>query len=106
MARILVADDEPGIREFVADALALDDHAVAQARDGREAAKLLDERGFDLVITDLRMPGLDGMTLLRKVRADQPEVEVIVMTAHGTVDNAVEPMKLGPFEYLQNPLTG
>jgi two-component system response regulator FlrC len=106
MARILVADDEPGIREFLVDALALDDHVVVPASDGRSAAKLLDERGFDLVITDLKMPGLDGMALLRKVRAEQPEVEVIVMTAHGTVDNAVEAMKLGAFEYLQKPISG
>ncbi len=106
MARILVADDEPGLREFVVDALALDEHVVVPAPDGRAAAKLLDERGFDLVITDLKMPGLDGMALLRKVRAEQPEVEVIVMTAHGTVDNAVEAMKLGAFEYLQKPLSG
>src|SRR5262249_55874265 len=75
-------------------------------KDGREAAKLLDERGFDLVLTDLKMPGLDGMGLLRKVRAEQPEVEVIMMTAHGTVDNAVEAMKLGAFEYLQKPISG
>ena len=106
MARILVADDEPGLREFLTDALELDDHTVVAAPDGRAAAKLLDEQGFDLVITDLKMPGLDGMSLLRKVRADQPEVEVIVMTAHGTVDNAVEAMKLGAFEYLQKPLSG
>jgi two-component system, NtrC family, response regulator AtoC len=106
MARILVADDEPGLREFVADALALDEHIVVQAPDGKAAARLLDERGFDLVITDLKMPGLDGMALLRKVRTEQPEVEVIVMTAHGTVDNAVEAMKLGAFEYLQKPLSG
>jgi two-component system response regulator FlrC len=106
MARILVADDEPGLREFVADALGLDEHVVVQAPDGKAAAKLLDERGFDLLITDLKMPGLDGMALLRKVRAEQPEVEVIVMTAHGTVDNAVEAMKLGAFEYLQKPLSG
>ena len=106
MARILVADDEPGLREFIIDSLELDDHAVVPAKDGREAARLLDERGFDLVITDLKMPGLDGMGLLRKVRAEQPEVEVIMMTAHGTVDNAVEAMKLGAFEYLQKPLSG
>ena len=106
MARILVADDEPGLREFLADALALDDHAVVVAADGRAAAKLLDDQGFDLVITDLKMPGLDGMSLLRKVRAEQPEVEVIVLTAYGTVDNAVEAMKLGAFEYLQKPLSG
>jgi two-component system, NtrC family, response regulator AtoC len=106
MARILVADDEPGLREFITDSLELDDHTVVPAKDGREAAKLLDERGFDLVITDLKMPGLSGMDLLRKVRAEQPEVEVIMMTAHGTVDNAVEAMKLGAFEYLQKPLSG
>jgi two-component system response regulator FlrC len=106
MARILVADDEPGLREFITDCLELDEHTVVPAKDGKEAAKLLDERGFDLVLTDLKMPGLDGMQLLRKVRAEQPEVEVIVMTAHGTVDNAVEAMKLGAFEYLQKPISG
>ena len=106
MARILVADDEAGLREFITDSLELDEHTVVAAKDGREAAKLLDERGFDLVLTDLKMPGLDGMAILRKVRAEQPEVEVIVMTAHGTVDNAVEAMKLGAFEYLQKPISG
>ena len=106
MARILVADDEAGLREFLTDSLELDDHTVVAAKDGKEAAKLLDERGFDLVLTDLKMPGLDGMALLRKVRAEQPEIEVIVMTAHGTVDNAVEAMKLGAFEYLQKPISG
>ena len=106
MARILVADDEAGLREFITDSLELDAHTVVAAKDGKEAAKILDERGFDLVLTDLKMPGLDGMGLLRKVRAEQPEVEVIVMTAHGTVDNAVEAMKLGAFEYLQKPISG
>ncbi|MEO8706329.1 MAG: response regulator, partial [Kofleriaceae bacterium] len=106
MAKILVADDEAGLREFITDTLELDEHTVVTAKDGKEAAKFLDERGFDLVLTDLKMPGLDGMGLLRKVRAEQPEVEVIVMTAHGTVDNAVEAMKLGAFEYLQKPISG
>jgi len=89
MARILVADDEAGLREFITDSLELDEHTVVSAKDGKEAAKLLEERGFDLLLTDLKMPGLDGMALLRKVRAEQPEVDVIVMTAQGTVDNAV-----------------
>src|SRR5262249_54271699 len=106
MARILVADDEAGLREFITDSLELDEHTVVAAKDGKEAAKLLDERGFDLVLTDLKLPGREGMALLRKVRAEQPEVEVIVMTAHGTVDNAVEAMKLGAFEYLQKPISG
>ncbi|MBX3156298.1 MAG: sigma-54-dependent Fis family transcriptional regulator [Deltaproteobacteria bacterium] len=106
MARILVADDEAGLREFITDSLELDDHTVVPAKDGQEAAKLLEQSGFDLVLTDLKMPRLDGMSLLRKVRAEQPEVEVIVMTAHGSVENAVEAMKLGAFEYLQKPISG
>ncbi|MCC6995350.1 MAG: sigma-54-dependent Fis family transcriptional regulator [Deltaproteobacteria bacterium] len=106
MARILIADDEAGLREFMTDALELDAHAVTAAPDGRVAARLLDERSFDVVITDLQMPGMDGLSLLRKVRAEQPEVEVIVLTAHGTVNSAVEAMKLGAFEYLQKPISG
>src|SRR5687768_1172571 len=106
MARILVADDEAGIREFLEDALAADGHEVETAADGDAAARALDRRSFDLVFTDLRMPGQSGLALLRKLRAEQPEVQVIVLTAHGTVDTAVEAMKLGAFDYLQKPIGG
>src|SRR5215470_13404253 len=106
MARILVVDDEAGLRAFMSDALEADGHAVTAAADGLAAAKLLDERGFDVVVTDLKMPGIDGMALLRKLREEQPEVEVIVLTAHGTVATAVEAMKLGAFEYLSKPISG
>jgi len=106
VARILIADDEAGLREFIGDSLRLDGHDIAEAADGRDAIRKLDERGFDLVITDLKMPFVDGMAVLRKVRAEQPEVEVIVLTAHGSVDNAVEAMKAGAFDYLQKPLGG
>jgi len=104
MARILVADDEPGLRAFAAEALQDDGHVVAQAADGAEAAKLLSRESFDLLISDLRMPRLDGMALLKQMRVEQPELEVIVLTAFGTVDSAVEAMKLGAFDYLQKPL--
>ena len=104
MARILIADDEEGIREFVADALDMDGHRVATAADGDEAAALLDREAFALLITDLKMPGRDGLALLTKVRAEQPEVEVILLTAHGTVGTAVEAMKRGAFDYLQKPV--
>jgi two-component system response regulator AtoC len=106
MARVLVVDDEPGLREFLADALRPAGHDVTTAPDAERALQLLDRRGFDLVITDLRMPGLGGLELLRRVRAEQPEVEVVVLTAHGTVDSAVEAMKLGAIDYLQKPLSG
>lgn len=104
MARLLVVDDEDGVRDFVAEALELAGHDVTRAGDGDEAARLLDRQGFDLVVTDLRMPGRDGMALLTKIKDEQPDVEVIVLTAHGTIDTAVAAMKAGAFEYLQKPL--
>jgi len=106
VASILVVDDEEGVRSFVAEALETAGHRVSVAADGDQAARLLDARSFQLLVTDLRMPGLDGMTLLRKVKSEQPEVEVLVLTAHATVDGAVEAMKLGALDYLQKPLSG
>ena len=104
MARILVADDEPGLREFMVDSLELDNHLVTAAADGNEASALLDERSFDLVITDLKMPGVDGLELVGKIQAEQPETLVVVLTAYGTVESAVEAMKHGAFDYLQKPI--
>ncbi|MGE0712778.1 MAG: sigma-54-dependent transcriptional regulator [Planctomycetota bacterium] len=106
MARILVADDDEGVREFLAESLERDGHAVTQARDGLEAQRLLSERAFELLVTDLKMPGLDGIALLREVRATQPELETIVLTAHGSVESAVEAMKLGAFDYMRKPISG
>ncbi len=106
MARILVTDDEAGIREFLADALEMDGHEVDKAGDGEEAIAALNQRNYSLLITDLSMPGIGGMEVLAWVRREQPEVEVIVLTAHGTVDNAVKAMKLGAFEFLQKPMSG
>ncbi len=105
MARILVVDDEAGIREFLVDALVLEGHEVAQSADGMQALHALHDRAFDLVLTDLRMPGaLNGIDLLRKLKSDQPDTEVIVLTAHGSVETAVEAMKLGAYDYLQKPI--
>jgi two-component system response regulator AtoC len=104
MARILVVDDEDGIRSFVAEALEADHDTVVTARDGNEAAALLDQQGFDVVVTDLKMPGRDGLALLAKIRADQPETQVIMLTAQGTVESAVQAMKSGAFDYLQKPI--
>jgi two-component system, NtrC family, response regulator AtoC len=106
MAKILVADDEEGLRSFIAEALELDGHTVAQAEDGAVATELLAKNSYDLLVTDLRMPKVDGMALLRQTKTDQPQVEVIVLTAYGSVDTAVEAMRLGAFDYLQKPISG
>ncbi len=105
MASILIADDEVGLREFLADALESDGHHTTQAANGREALHHLRARAFDLLITDLNMPGaLGGMDLLRKARSEQPDMEIVVLTAYGTIETAVEAMKLGAFDYLQKPV--
>ncbi len=106
MERVLVVDDEEGIRSFIGEVLRGEGYQVTLAADGQEAVDLLDGHSFHLMISDLKMPRLDGMELLRKVRAEQPEMEVIVLTAHGTVESAVEAMRLGAFDYLQKPLSG
>jgi len=106
MASILIVDDEAGIREFIAEALRDAGHDTVAAADGAEALQHLRARAFDLLITDLRMPGSpDGMGLLRTARAEEPDMEVIVLTAYGTVETAVEAMKLGAFDYLQKPVS-
>jgi two-component system response regulator AtoC len=104
MARILVVDDEEGLRDFIAEVLEDDGHDVTTAADGAEAATIIADHGFDLLLTDLRMPRLDGMALLRRARSEQPDMEVIVLTAHGTVETAVDAMKLGAFDYLEKPI--
>lgn len=106
MATILVVDDESRIRSFLSIALGDDGHDVTEAADALSAIALMRERSFDVLITDLRMPGaLGGVDLLRTAKSEQPEMEVIVLTAYGTIDSAVESMKLGAFDYLQKPLS-
>jgi len=106
LERVLVVDDEAGIRAFIRQALESEGLEVTEARDGQEASRLLERRSFHLMLTDLKMPRLDGMALLERARASVPEMEVIVLTAHGTVESAVQAMKLGAFEYLTKPLSG
>lgn len=104
MARILVADDEDGFRSFMADSLSSAGHEVDQASDGMQALQLLRKRSYHVLVTDLRMSRMDGKTLLRRVREEQPELEVLVVTGHGSVESAVEAMRLGAFDYLQKPI--
>jgi two-component system, NtrC family, response regulator AtoC len=106
MAAILIVDDEKGIREFLAEVLTELGHETIQAADGTEALQQFHRRSFDLMITDLRMPGaVGGMDLLQSARTELPEMEVIVLTAYGSVETAVEAMKLGALDYLQKPLS-
>ncbi|MEN9578372.1 MAG: hypothetical protein RJA70_1381 [Pseudomonadota bacterium] len=101
--QILVVDDEPNLRRVLAAQLQRDGYDVHTAEDGAIGLELLREHHVDLVITDLKMPNLDGMGLLRAALQLEPELPVIIITAHGTVDNAVEALKTGAFDYITKP---
>jgi nitrogen regulation protein NR(I) len=103
MKQILVADDEPNLRRVLAAQLQREGYEVHAVADGAEAVAALDDHHIDVVITDLRMPKVDGMQLLQHVAAHHPDVPVIMITAHGTVDTAVEALKLGAFDYVTKP---
>lgn len=100
---ILVVDDEPSMRTTLSILLKREGYAVSQAGDGREALENLKKGKFHMVLTDLKMEGLDGMELLRKVKARSPGTEVLIFTAYGTLDSAVEAMKLGAYDYIGKP---
>jgi two-component system response regulator FlrC len=106
VSRILVVDDEAGVREFVAEALELDGFVTCTAASGEEALAELGKRSYELLFTDLKMPGMSGIELLALARERQPELQVVVLTAQGSVDAAVEAMKLGAFDFVQKPVSG
>jgi len=101
--RILVVDDEQNIRTVLRALLARDGLEVVTAADGDVAKERLISGGYHAVLTDLRMPGTDGMALLRHVTSTYPGLPVVILTAHGTVDTAVEAIKRGAFDYLTKP---
>ncbi|HEB78829.1 MAG TPA: sigma-54-dependent Fis family transcriptional regulator [Methylothermaceae bacterium] len=101
--RILVVDDEAKMRRLMELMLVQMGYQVESAADGLEALPILERQDIDLVITDLRMPRLDGMGLLKRLQEQNNEVPVIVITAYGTVESAVEAMKQGAFDYLLRP---
>ncbi len=100
--RILVADDEPNLRRVLAAILSREGYKVSQAADGAEALETLNE-DVDVVITDLKMPRVDGMQVLKTVSADYPAVPVIMITAFGSIDNAVAAVKAGAFDFIEKP---
>jgi DNA-binding NtrC family response regulator len=101
---ILVVDDEPEMRELVCEILRERGHRVRVASDGREALKQLAEEETSLVLTDLRMRGMQGLELLAEIKRSQPDISVILMTAFGSVETAIEAMKQGATDYLIKPV--
>lgn len=102
--RILIAEDERVLRESLAELLAEEGYEVLQAANGREVQQLILSEPVDLVLTDIRMPEMDGMTLLGYLKQAMAETPVILITAYGTVQSAVAAMRAGAYDYLLKPI--
>jgi DNA-binding NtrC family response regulator len=102
--RILVVDDEKNIRNLLADALG-NLAPVDTAVNGEDALKCMESTDYSLVFLDLLMPGMDGMEVLRRTTDLRPDIHFVIITAHGTIDTAVEALKLGAVDFLQKPFT-
>ncbi|MCC7203171.1 MAG: response regulator [Nitrospirae bacterium] len=102
---ILVVDDDEDILDLIERHLSNRGYEVLTAYDGEQAISLLEKLRFDLVITDLTMPKFDGMAVLKRAKEKDPNIEVVILTGHGTMDNVVEALRDGgAFDYLQKPL--
>ena len=102
--KILLVDDEKEFVETLSERIRMRDHKSDVALDGEEALKLMDDDLPDVVVLDLKMPGIDGMEVLRRIRKAYPNVQVIMLTGHGSEKDEKEARKLGAFEYLQKPV--
>jgi len=102
-ARVLIADDEDGLRWVLEKGLRQAGYEVTAVRDGDEALRAFSDAPFDLVFLDIRMPGTDGLTVLAKLRELAGDAHVIVMTAHGTMETAIQAMQRGAYDYLAKP---
>ncbi|MEK7839167.1 MAG: response regulator, partial [candidate division NC10 bacterium] len=103
MGRVLVADDEDGLRWVLERGFRSAGYDVTAVKDGTAALREAEAQPFDLVIVDVRMPGMDGLTLLGHLRTLRPEAQVVIMTAHGTMETAIQAMQRGAYDYLAKP---
>jgi len=103
--RVLVVDDDNLMREFLNETLRRSDYSVDLASTGDEALEKIKSKEYDVILSDIRMPKMSGMELLKAVTENSPQSKVMLMTAYGTIENAVEAMKLGAFDYITKPFS-
>ncbi len=103
-AKILIVDDEVNLLKTLSDILTRNGYAVAVAKNGPTALNLIGNSAFDVALLDVRMPHMDGIELLQRIKAQHPQTEVIIMTAYGTIETAVRSVKLGAYAYILKPL--
>jgi DNA-binding NtrC family response regulator len=101
--RVLLVDDEEDFRKTLANRLGKRKFEVSEAPGGMEALDSLARQAFDVVVLDVRMPGMDGLEVLKRVKESHPLTEVIMLTGHASVESGIEGMRLGAFDYLMKP---
>ena len=101
----MIVDDEPGVRETLFEGLSNNGYAIFLAEDGEGALRLIEQRPFDLVVLDVKLPGRDGLELLEVIKNRSAETPVIMMSGYGTTQNAIEAMRKGAFDYLLKPFS-
>jgi len=102
--RVLIVDDEEDFVVTLEKRLRKRNLEVGTALDGPQALELIKEKAFDVVVLDVKMPGMDGLEVLRKVKQMEPLTEVIMLTGHASIESGIEGMKLGAFDYLMKPI--
>src|SRR3989304_7597665 len=100
---ILLIDDDDSLRKVIAHPLTSEGYRVISASGGKEGIELFKREEFDLVITDIKMPDIDGMEVLREIKLLRDDAVVIMITAYGTIEKAVEALKAGAFDYITKP---
>jgi two-component system, OmpR family, response regulator len=103
-AKVLLVDDEIVFTTNMSKILSRRGYGVVAVNDGKSALEAFDEIEFDVVILDMKMPGMDGMTALREMKRRWPLVEVIILTGHGSVESGIQGMQLGAFDYAMKPI--
>ncbi|MET0244529.1 MAG: response regulator [Flavitalea sp.] len=102
MSNILIIDDEKAIRKTLTEILSYEGYKIEEAGDGEEGLKKFREKAYDVVLCDIKMPKLDGIEFLDKAREANPDVPVIMISGHGTIETAVEAVKKGAYDYISN----
>jgi two-component system nitrogen regulation response regulator NtrX len=105
MAAILVVDDEPGVRSSVAGVLRDEGLAVETAASGEECLDRMSEETYDVIVLDIWLPGMDGLTTLQRLRERGSDAQVVIMSGHGSIEQAVKAIKLGAFDFVEKPLS-
>lgn len=104
MRKVLIIDDERPIRNSLREILEYEKLKIEEATNAIEALEILEKSDFDLILCDIKMPGMDGIELLTKIQENKPEIPVIMISGHGNVETAVDALKKGAYDFIEKPI--